>query len=101
MVEHHTKLNMTIAGVPTADRKGRPGASFAELPYRVMPRLNIAIVAPSMGILGGQAVQASRLVRSWRDDREIHAWLVPINPTPPGPLRAAGSEVPRTVVTHW
>ena len=46
-------------------------------------RLNIAIVAPSMGILGGQAVQAARLVRSWRDDPDVHAWLVPINPQPP------------------
>ena len=46
-------------------------------------RLKIAIVAPSMGILGGQAVQASRLIRAWRDDPEIEAWLVPINPTPP------------------
>src|SRR5947209_11818539 len=49
-------------------------------------RLNIAIAAPSMGILGGQAVQASRLLRAWRDDPDVHAWLVPINPVPPGPL---------------
>jgi glycosyltransferase involved in cell wall biosynthesis len=47
------------------------------------PRLNIALVAPSIGILGGQAVQAARLLRSWRDDPDVHAWLVPINPTPP------------------
>jgi glycosyltransferase involved in cell wall biosynthesis len=66
-----------------------------------MPRLNIAIVAPSMGILGGQAVQASRLVRAWRDDRDIHAWLVPINPAPPGPLRAAVKvKYLRTLVTQ-
>lgn len=66
-----------------------------------MPRLKIAIVAPSMGILGGQAVQASRLVRSWRDDRDIHAWLVPINPVPTGPLRAAVKvKYLRTVVTQ-
>src|SRR5262245_6520950 len=52
-------------------------------------RLNIAIVAPSLGILGGQAVQAQRLLDSWRDDSEIHAWLVPVNPIPPGPFRAA------------
>jgi glycosyltransferase involved in cell wall biosynthesis len=50
-------------------------------------RLNIAIVAPSMGILGGQAVQASRLLRSWRDDPDVHAWLVPINPLPPVPFK--------------
>jgi len=51
-------------------------------------RLNVAIVAPSMNILGGQAVQASRLLRSWRDDPDVHAWLVPVNPIPPGPLAA-------------
>ena len=52
-----------------------------------LTRLNIAIVAPSMGILGGQAVQASRLVGSWRDDPDVHAWLVPINPQPPAGWR--------------
>lgn len=41
-----------------------------------------------MRILGGQAVQAARLLRSWRDDPEIHAWLVPINPLPPRPFTA-------------
>ena len=53
-----------------------------------MSRLNIAIVAPSMRILGGQAVQASRLLKSWRDDPDVCAWLVPINPVPPGPFAA-------------
>ena len=50
-------------------------------------RIKIAMVAPSMGILGGQAVQAARLLRSWRDDPDVHAWLVPINPEPPAGLR--------------
>jgi glycosyltransferase involved in cell wall biosynthesis len=51
------------------------------------PLLNVAMVAPSMGILGGQAVQADRLVRAWDGDPDVRAWLVPINPVPPGPLR--------------
>ena len=51
------------------------------------PRLNIAIVAPSMEILGGQAVQAARLLRAWQDDSDIHAWLVPVNPVPPRGLQ--------------
>ncbi len=50
-------------------------------------RLKVAIVAPSLGILGGQAVQAERLLRAWHDDGDVTAWLVPINPQPPGPLR--------------
>ena len=64
-------------------------------------RLTIAIVAPSMGILGGQAVQASRLVRSWRDDPDVHAWLVPINPLPPPGLRwMVRIKYLRTVITQ-
>jgi L-malate glycosyltransferase len=52
-------------------------------------RLKVAIVAPSLRILGGQAVQADRLVRAWHGDADVHAWLVPVNPVPPAPLRAA------------
>jgi len=39
-----------------------------------------------MGILGGQAVQASRLLRAWHNDPDVRAWLVPINPEPPRAL---------------
>src|SRR3954467_4991697 len=64
-------------------------------------RLNVAIVAPSMGILGGQAVQASRLLRAWRDDPEVRAWLVPINPIPPRGLRwTLKLRTARTVATQ-
>jgi glycosyltransferase involved in cell wall biosynthesis len=63
--------------------------------------MQVALVAPSMGILGGQAVQADRLLSAWNEDPDVHAWLVPINPVPPGPLRRA-LEVKylRTVVTQ-
>jgi glycosyltransferase involved in cell wall biosynthesis len=50
-------------------------------------RLSVAIVAPSLAILGGQAVQAHRLLDAWSDDPEVYAWLVPINPPPPRGLR--------------
>jgi glycosyltransferase involved in cell wall biosynthesis len=40
-----------------------------------------------MGILGGQAVQADRLLNAWKEDPDISAWLVPINPMPPGVFR--------------
>jgi L-malate glycosyltransferase len=64
-------------------------------------RLNIAMVAPSMGILGGQAVQAARLLRSWRDDPDVHAWLVPINPDPPQGFRwTTRIKYVRTVATQ-
>ncbi len=65
------------------------------------PRMNVAIVAPSMGILGGQAVQADRLVQAWKDDPDVHAWLVPVNPVLPAPLRwAADVKYARTVATE-
>lgn len=50
-------------------------------------RLRIAIVAPSLRILGGQSVQAEQLLRSWRNDPAVSAWLVPHNPLPPAPFR--------------
>jgi L-malate glycosyltransferase len=54
-----------------------------------------------MGILGGQAVQAERLVRAWHADPEVEAWLVPINPVPPGPFRAAVNiKYLRTIATE-
>jgi len=54
-----------------------------------------------MGILGGQAVQADRLLRAWRGDPDVDAWLVPINPMPPGILRRAVEiKYVRTVATQ-
>jgi len=64
-------------------------------------RLQVAVVAPSLGILGGQAVQADRLLRAWHDDADVHAWLVPVNPVPPRPLRwATRIKYLRTIVTE-
>lgn len=66
-----------------------------------MPALRVAIVAPSLDILGGQAVQADRLLRAWDGDSDVRAWLVPINPRPPGPLRLATRiKFLRTLVTE-
>jgi glycosyltransferase involved in cell wall biosynthesis len=49
--------------------------------------LRVAVVAPSLAILGGQSVQADRLLQMWRNDPAVEAWLVPHNPVPPSPLR--------------
>jgi len=63
--------------------------------------IRVAIVAPSMRILGGQSVQAQRLLDGWRDDEDIEAWLVPHNPVPPAPLRPLlNVKYLRTVVTQ-
>src|SRR5688500_3011594 len=63
--------------------------------------LRVAIVAPSLRILGGQAVQAQRLLDAWRDDPDIEAWLVPINPVPRAPMdRLLRIKFVRTLVTQ-
>jgi glycosyltransferase involved in cell wall biosynthesis len=54
-----------------------------------MSRLRVAIVAPTLDILGGHSVQAQRLLDAWRGDPDVDAWLVPINPRPPRPFDAA------------
>ena len=64
-------------------------------------RLSVAIVAPSLAILGGQAVQARRLLDAWCNDAEVDAWLVPINPPLPRALRWAGKvKYIRTIATQ-
>jgi len=64
-------------------------------------RLRVAFVAPSLRILGGQAVQAERLLRAWSGDPEVEAWLVPVNPLPIKPLRfALGVKYVRTILTE-
>jgi glycosyltransferase involved in cell wall biosynthesis len=63
--------------------------------------LRVALVAPSLRILGGQAVQARRLLDAWRDDPDVDAWLVPINPVPPQPFdRLLAVKYVRTLITQ-
>ena len=62
--------------------------------------MRVAIVAPSLRILGGQAVQADRLLRAWQGDPDIRAWLVPVNPAPRWARPALRIKYVRTVVTQ-
>lgn len=65
------------------------------------PRLRVAIVVASLRILGGQSVQAQRLLDGWRDDPEVDAWIVPIDPLPRAPFhRLLRIKYLRTVVTQ-
>jgi L-malate glycosyltransferase len=64
-------------------------------------KLKVAIVAPSLAILGGQAVQADRLLHAWQDDPDVDAWLVPVNPRLPRILAWAGRvKYARTIATE-
>jgi glycosyltransferase involved in cell wall biosynthesis len=63
--------------------------------------LHVAIVAASLRILGGQSVQAQRMLEGWTGDPDVRAWLVPVNPLPPPPFdRLLRVKFARTVVTQ-
>ncbi len=50
-------------------------------------KLRVAIVAASLRYVGGQSVQAEALLKNWRNDPEVCAEFVPIDPALPGLLR--------------
>ena len=65
------------------------------------PPLRVAIVAASLRILGGQAVQAQRMLDGWQDDPDVQAWLIPVNPVPPRPFDTLlGIKFLRTLATE-
>src|SRR5688500_4762509 len=70
------------------------------MPPPPRPR-RVAIVVASLRILGGQAVQAQRLLDSWEGDPDIQAWIVPIDPVPPAPFdRLLSVKYVRTIITQ-
>ncbi len=62
--------------------------------------LRVLIVAASLDILGGQAVQAERLVRHLEQEPSVEVSFLPINPRLPGKLRKLQSiKYVRTLTT--
>ncbi|MGH9769699.1 MAG: glycosyltransferase family 4 protein [Blastocatellia bacterium] len=62
--------------------------------------IKVCLVAPSLEMLGGQSIQAARLLEGLKEAPEIEAELAPINPALPGPLRRLQQiKYVRTVVT--
>lgn len=47
----------------------------------------MCIVAPSLDILGGQSIQAQRLLEAFRESERVEVGFLPVNPRLPGPLR--------------
>jgi glycosyltransferase involved in cell wall biosynthesis len=46
-------------------------------------RIKVAIVAPSLRYVGGQAVQADLLLRLWQNDPDVEVSLIPVDPPLP------------------
>ncbi len=49
-------------------------------------RIRVAIVAPSLRYVGGQAVQAELLLRLWQDDPEVEVTFIAVDPPLPRTL---------------
>jgi glycosyltransferase involved in cell wall biosynthesis len=49
--------------------------------------IRVAFVAPSLRYVGGQAVQADLFMRNWKDDLDIRASFIPVDPSPLPGLR--------------
>jgi hypothetical protein len=63
-------------------------------------QVRVLIVAASLDILGGQAVQAERLIRHLQNEPTLRVAFLPINPRLPGILRKLQSiKYVRTVTT--
>lgn len=52
-------------------------------------RLKVAIIAPSLRYVGGQAVQAELLLRLWREDPDVEVSFIAVDPPLPGLFRWA------------
>jgi L-malate glycosyltransferase len=84
-----------------ADSHADHAPTNAEMSGSAPRRQRVAIVAASLRILGGQSVQAQRMLDGWRHDADIDAWLVPIDPLPRKPFdRLLGVKFVRTLVTQ-
>ena len=81
--------------IEAQERVGEVGTSDTALrPMRIL------IVAPGLDILGGQAVQAARLLSRLREEPSLEVGFLPINPRLPGPLgKLQAIKYVRTVVT--
>jgi L-malate glycosyltransferase len=49
-------------------------------------RIKVAIVAPSLRYIGGQAVQADLLIRLWQNDPDVEVSFIEVDPRLPQPL---------------
>src|SRR6185312_5038468 len=66
-----------------------------------MKQIRVLLIAPSLDIVGGQSVQAVRLLEAIRREPDIQIDFQPINPRLPGPLRVLQrAKYVRTAVTE-
>jgi L-malate glycosyltransferase len=73
---------------------------FLPLEVKETQKIRVLVVAPSLRILGGQAVQAKYLIEHLSQEPSFEVAFLPHNPRLPGPLRVLQSiKYVRTIVT--
>src|SRR5258705_11642296 len=81
---HRGALRSTVAEV---GGRAKPGSEQLMPFSSKTTKLGVLIVAPSLDILGGQSVQAARLLDRLSQEPGLEAGFLPVNPRLPGVLR--------------
>jgi len=85
---------------PSPELRATTGATDSSASRPENDPVRVLIVAPSFDILGGQAVQAARLLARLREESSLSIGFLPINPRLPGFLRRLQAiKYVRTIVT--
>jgi glycosyltransferase involved in cell wall biosynthesis len=79
-----TNANATNAGATGVAMTGAGVTNAKATPKEGRRAVRVLIVAPSLGILGGQAVQAARLVARLQAEPSLEVSFLPVNPRLPG-----------------
>ena len=95
----------TMARTEDAAQRERESARAAEVACSSAAPVRVLVVAPALDILGGQAVQAARLLEQLRAEPALAVGFLPINPEFPRPLRRWQAvkyvRSIRTTVLYW
>ncbi|HEY7545642.1 MAG TPA: hypothetical protein VID27_12200, partial [Blastocatellia bacterium] len=98
-------MNHSVLHSSIVEQSERAGAQKAERTVAGTKPLRVLIVAPSLDILGGQAIQAARLLARLSEEPSLEVAFLPINPRLPGPFRKLQSiKYVRTILTsvlYW
>ena len=81
----HERYEELYAGL-LANKNWRPHPHRSATKSPASTRLRVALVAPTLHWVGGQSVQADLLMRYWRNDPEIEAKFIPVDPAFPRPV---------------
>lgn len=94
IADRYVELYLRLLAGRHGDKSNKTAASNL-LPRAGEPRaaapIRVAFVAPSLRYTGGQSAQAALLFEKWKDDAEVEARLIPVDPDFPRSFAWIGS----------